>query len=262
MKLVILTIITMGIFSFCTKKHVDTLFQNAKTVDNKIFRYDQLDGLPEPVQRYFKYALEDGQPYLNYLRLKHTGTFKTGIDKEWMDIEGQQYFTAQPPGFVWIGKTKQFKALDYYVNNTGNLSVYMFGFLRIVNSKGATIDQAELLRWLGESVWMPTNLLPDENKEWIPIDENTAKITFYWNGQSVYYNVHFNDAGQITKLETERYMEKDRLEKWVGHVGDYHEVDGVKVPGSIKATWLLDKGDHNYARFKVTAFEYGEPDSY
>jgi hypothetical protein len=259
MKKIILISIIMGLFSCSSNKQISELYSQSESLENKTFRYEQLKELPQPVQRYFKYALKDGQPYLSQLRLKHTGHFKTGQGKDWVDIKGEQYFTAQPPGFVWIGKTKAFNARDSYVSNKGNLSVYLLGFLRIVNSQGTTIDQAELLRWLGESVWMPTNLLPGEHIQWTAKDEHTAKVTFDWQGQSVFYIVHFSEEGQIARMETERYMDEDRLEKWEGRLSDYQVVYGMNVPCTIEASWLLEEGEHTYARFHVQTFEYDVP---
>ncbi len=164
--------ITLGLLG-CSK--TATLYENANTVQ-KTFSSEQIRNLPSPVQKYFNYALTENQPYVNSLRLKHCGMFRLSPEKDWMEIRDEQHFTVNPPGFVWIGKTNKFKARDSYVEGKGNLSVYLFGFLRIVKSEGETIDQAELLRWLGESLWMPTNLLPDENKQWTAIDDNSAKI--------------------------------------------------------------------------------------
>jgi len=246
----------MGLISCSTTKQVEKLFSESKTLKNQTFHYEQLNELPAPVQRYFRYALKDGQTYLSKLHLKHTGKFKTGIDKDWVDIEGEQYFTAQPPGFIWIGKTKAFKAKDSYISNKGNLSVYLFGFLRIVKSEGPTVNQAELLRWLGESAWMPTNLLPNEHISWSPIDDKTAKLNFEWQGENVYYTVHFNEKNQITRLQTERYMNPDRLEKWEGCLSNYQEVNGMMIPEKIEASWLLKEGKHTYANFKVEEFVF------
>jgi hypothetical protein len=249
----------MGLFSCSSNKQISELYSQSESLENKKFLYEQIQGLPQPVKRYFKYALKDGQPYLSQLRLKHTGQFKTGQGKNWVDIKGEQYFIAQPPGFVWIGKTKAFNARDSYVSNKGNLSVYLLGFLRIINSKGKTVDQAELLRWLGESVWMPTNLLPCEHIQWTSIDQHTAKLTFDWQGQSVFYIVHFNEEGQIIRMETERYMDEARLEKWEGRLSDYQVANGMNVPCTIEASWLLEGGEHTYARFHVQTFEYDVP---
>jgi len=58
----------------------------------------------------------------------------------------------------------------------------------------------------------PTNLLPNNNLQWSAIDNRTAKLTFNYLGLSLFFIVSFNDAGEITQLETKRYMDKDHLE--------------------------------------------------
>jgi hypothetical protein len=140
--------------------------------------------------------------------------------------------------------------------------VYLFGFLKIVNSKGPTVDQAELLRWLGESVWMPTNLLPDEHIKWEPVNDHTARLIFIWNDNKVHYDVYFNETGQIIRLETERYMNQNSLKPWVGHFDNYMNVDGIKVPAKVDATWILNKGRHHYASFIITDFEFNKPEKF
>jgi hypothetical protein len=255
MKNLTIMLITLGILA-CSK--TETLYENADNVQ-KTFSSEQIRDLPKPVQKYFRYALTENQPYVNSLRLKHGGMFRLSPEKDWMEIKGKQHFTASPPGFAWEGKTKLFKARDSYVNGEGNLSVYLFGLLRIVNKNGNTINQAELLRWLGESVWMPTNLLPGENLQWSAIDDISAKITFTYNGLSVYYIVTFNEAGQIERMETERYKDENNLEKWIGKVGNYQKVNGMMVPSKIEGGWMTDDGEYTYARFHVTEFEFNKP---
>ncbi len=243
----------------CTQ--LDPLFEKAIPYENKLYDSQIIEDLPEPVQRYFRYALVDGQAYINYLRLTHSGTFKTARDRKWMKIQGEQYFRANPPGFLWIGKTSTFKAEDSYLEGKGNLSVHLFGLLRIVKEEGNEVNQAELLRWLGESVWMPTNFLPDENRSWTAIDDNTARLTFTYQGTSVYYKVTFDKDGPIISLETERYM-GDNLLPWRGEVGNYCCQNGMMVPSDIEASWILEDGPYTYARFQVKEFEYGKAEKY
>jgi hypothetical protein len=257
-----LTICIMGLFGCSPKQKIKDLFSQSGSFKDKIYKQEQLENLPAPVQHYFKVALKDGQPYISQLRLKQSGTFKTAVNKEWMDIKGEQYFTAAPPGFVWFGKTRMFNAHDSYINDSGNLSVYLLGFIRIVNSSGNATNQAELLRWLGESVWMPTNLLPGKNINWSAIDDSTAKLIFTGDNLSVWYLVHFNKQGQITSMETERYMEENRLEKWTGNLSNYQDVNGVTIPLDIEARWNLAEGDHIYARFHVEDLQYNLPQKY
>ena len=237
---------------------VATLFANS-TISNQTFNYSQLSGLPEPVQRYFKYALKHGQPYISYARIKHDGQFKTGADKDWVNIQGEQYATTQKPGFIWKGTTTMFTARDMYISDKGRLVVLLFGLVRIADGKGKAYDQGELLRWLGESVLYPTNLLPGPNLHWFAIDIHTAKFTFSYNGLALSYRVTFNDDGEIIEMETERYMDKDHLETWIIKMANYREMNNIKIPTSVEVIWRLKQGDLSYAKFHMDKVEYDLP---
>lgn len=245
-----------------TNQEIENLFSSDDSFEGKKFNYDQLEGLPAPVQRYFKHVLPEGQPYVESVRLKHDGRFKTEVDKGWTDIKGEQYFTSATPGFLWVGKTSLFTARDMYIRDQGRLVVKLFSLIKVVDEKGSHIDQGELLRWLGESVWFPTNLLPRKNLEWSPLNDTSARVTFTHNGLSVYLNLFFNENDEIVRLETERYMEKDRLEKWFGELSDYREVNGIKVPMHIKASWDLQEKTHTYADFQINKIEFDVPERF
>ena len=62
-------------------RQVKELFAQSKNIADQTFHKSQLEQLPLPVQQYFNYTLKDSQPYISCARIKHTGHFKTGIDK-------------------------------------------------------------------------------------------------------------------------------------------------------------------------------------
>ena len=243
-------------------KEVKQLFSQSKTISDKTFSYAQLSGLPEPVQRYFEYVLKEGQQYISYVRLTHRGQFKSNQNKDWVNIEGEQHFTTEKPGFIWKGKTSMFSARDMYINDKGRLVVSLFSLLNVVNKQGEKYNQGELLRWLGESVWFPTNLLPDKYLQWIPIDTMSAKLTFNYNNLSVFYIVSFNNIGEITQVETKRYMGEENLETWIGKLTEYKQINGIVVPTTIEGIWKLEKGDFSYAKFNVKKLEYNKPEQF
>lgn len=238
---------------------IEQLFSAVEPVAEQSFTYDQLAGLPVPVQRYFRHVVPEGYPYIRSVRLKHDGYFKTAPGKGWTAIEGEQYFTTDPPGFIWQGTTTLFRARDQYVAHQGRLTVHLLSMLRVVDAHGPTVDQGELLRWLGESTWFPTNLLPSERLRWSPIDAYTAKLAVEYEGLSLAYTVSFNEQDEIVRLETQRYMTSDRLERWVGKLSDYQCIHGVRIPTRIQATWKLPEGDHTYADFRVKEIAYNQP---
>ncbi len=258
MKNFLILFIVMGLFGCSSSDKIRKLYSLSEDISAGKFSYRQLEGLPGPVQRYFRNVLPNGYPYISYVRLKHDGLFKTGPGKDWTNIEGEQYFTTEPPGFIWIGRTSMFKAEDYYIGNEGRLKVKLLSFLTIVNEDGPEIDQGELLRWLGESLWFPANLLPDSSKSWHPVDDTTAKLEFEHEDHSLYYIVHFNENDEIYKIQTKRYKDGE-LENWTGYFRDYFRYDGVLIPGTIEAVWNLDEGDYQYARFHIKEIEYGIP---
>lgn len=256
----VLAVITgKAISSMQFGKEVRSLFSQSKDISDRRFSYADLDGLPEPVQRYFKHVLNEGQPYISYVRLTHNGQFKSDAKKDWMNIEGEQYFTTHKPGFIWKGTTALFTARDMYLSDQGRLVVSLFSLFKIAGGQGEKYDHGELLRWLGESVWFPTNLLPNEDLQWKAIDDRTAELTFNYKGYSLSYQVAFNHSGEIMELQTRRYMGDGNLETWIGKVSNYKEINGIVVPTTIEAIYRLKEGDYPYARFHVTKIEYNTP---
>jgi hypothetical protein len=241
---------------------VKTLFGQSKSISDQQFHKSQLTGLPAPVQRYFKHVLKDGQPYISYARIKHVGQFKTGIDKDWIDIKGEQYATTEKPGFIWKGTTSMFVARDMYVSDKGRLVVSLLSLFNVVNAQGESYDQGELLRWLGESVLYPTNFLPSERLQWFPIDSQTAKLTYQYNGLSLFFKITVSDLGEMTEMETKRCMDEQHLETWVIKASDYKELNNVLIPTAFDVRWRLEKGDFSYAKFIVTEVEYDKAEKF
>ena len=227
------------------------LLNRSKDISKQTFQNDLLTGLPAPVQRYFKYVLKEGQPYISCIRLTHNGKFKPGLTKDWIKITGEHYATTEKPGFIWKGTTAMFTAQDMFTHDKGRLIVSLFSLYNIVDAKGEKYDQGELLRWLGESILYPTNLLPSKRLQWLPIDDSHARIIFKYNGISLFFIITFNEIGEITQMETKRYMGEVDLETWIITPTNYKKMSGVVIPCTFEVLWRLAKGDFSYARFNI-----------
>jgi hypothetical protein len=238
------------------KEQSNLILGHTKDISSKLFNADQLKGLPPPVQRYFKLVLKDGQPYISNVSFTHNGQFKTGLDKGWINITGKHFATMDKPGFIWMGTTSMFTARDMYIEDIGKLEVALFSLYKIVDGKGESYNQGELLRWLGESVLYPTNLLPSERLAWTSIDDQHSQLIFTYNGMSLPFTIKFNEAGEITQMETTRYMDEKNLETWVITMTDYKTVNDVRIPLCFEVLWRLEKGDFKYAKFKIQEIKY------
>lgn len=259
--IIILSILFRMYDNLWKNKLIETLFEISENISDQDFTYDKIIDLPKPMKRYFKYALSENQSYISYLRLKHTGFFKIFPDQDWKPIQGEEYFTTQKPGFVWFGKLKSFVATDLYVNGEDNLKVKLFSMIPIVDEKGATITQGEMLRWLGEAPWYPTALLPSDKIRWESIDDQSAKVILKdgnLTGEGVF---HFNEKGQMIKFSAKRYYE-DQLEDLTGFYDDYKNVNGMNIPSKVRVEWNLDSGNYSYAKFNVQTFEFNIPSKF
>ena len=238
------------------RRDVRQLFAAAGSGPVSIYHETQLIGLPAPVQRYFRHVLPDGQPYLRGLRLRHGGQFKTDLKKDWIAIEGEQYITANPPGFIWEGTTRWFVARDEFAANRGRLVVRLLGAVPIAGGTGPAYDQGELLRWLVESTWLPTNLLPSDRIAWTAIDDHSARLTLMHQGRSVSCLVRFNERAEMAECEAPRQVNEATQRPWLCGFEQYRRWHGVLIPTVGEASYVVDGQPQPYARFVVRELEY------
>ncbi|NIJ52680.1 DUF6544 family protein [Dyadobacter arcticus] len=131
-----------------------------------------------------------------------------------------------------------------------------------MDGKGPTYDEGELLRWLGESVCLPTNLLPNESLEWLPVDDYSAKLNFRRKEIPISFIVTFNKIHEIVQMETKRYMDDARKEKWINKTSGYEVHHNVLIPTILEAGWQLKEGYFPYARFKIRKIEYDKSEMF
>jgi len=265
LRLLVATALALPILGIVAARHLASrrlrrdarqLFAAADNGSARQYHEAQLMGLPAPVQRYFRHVLPHGQPYLRGLRLRHGGQFKTDFKKDWVPIKGEQYITADPPGFIWQGTTRQFVARDEYVAGHGGLTVRLLGAVPIVRGHGPHFDQGELLRWLAEAAWLPTALLPSPHIAWTAVDDQSARLTLTHAGQTVDCLVRFNERDEIARCEAPRYISDTEMLPWEGHFSQYRRQQGMLVPFAGEASWVVDGQRQPYAQFFVTDLDY------
>ena len=69
-----------------------------------VTRYDasQIEGLPAPVQRYFRAALTPGQAIVSAATIEISGTFNlSATGEQWRPFASRQRITTSRPGFLW-----------------------------------------------------------------------------------------------------------------------------------------------------------------
>ncbi len=265
---VIVTAFVLGTFFFRRQVNgeIDAIFSSSGDLTD-VFTYRQLEGLPEPVQRYFRYSLNDGQKYISYVRLTHAGTFRPSPEQDWMPITGEEYFSVEKPGFLWFASINPvpviaITARDTYHDGVGNMLIKVASLYTMGDTKGEKMDEGALMRWLAEAIWFPTALLPSERLQWAEVDSDSARATLVDSGINVSLVFKFNAEGQVTEILGLRYRsvgDSFSQDEWVAYCRNYREVDGVMIPYEVEVTWNLDSGVYSYALFTIVEMEYDNP---
>ncbi len=237
---------------------------------SETFELSQLDGLPGPVARYFRFALTPGQPVVHHAVVRFEGEFALKPNA-WAPFTSVQHFRTGPPGFVWDARVRMapgpaVHVRDGYVGGEGSMTAAYGGLVRVVDEGGTpTMAAASLLRYLAEAAWLPTALLPASGVQWAAVDGSTARATLDDGATRVSMDVFFGPKGEITRILTVRPRNADGvavLTPWEGHFGDYERHDEMQIPMSASVGWILPEGRHDYFRGRITSAAYDLPTSH
>ena len=276
--LVILVIIIVLLVSFAISYitfgrkvagEVKELFGKMKEIRPEVVTERDLEGLPEPVQRYLRYTQIIGKERIGTVRLKQEGSIRTKEDGGWMPFSAQQYYTTDYPAFIWYGSVKLFslplmRARDRFYEGKGNMLIKLLPFITIADATGDEMDQGTLVRYLNEMMWFPTAYLNDYI-QWESIDSSSAKATISLEGLSASAVLYFNEKGQMTNFVAERYMTVDdgySLQTWSTPITEYKEINGMMLPTKGEGVWNLSSGDFGYITVEIVDIEYNNPSKY
>jgi hypothetical protein len=229
-------------------------------------RYDtaELEGLPAPVQRYFRAVLSDGQPIITAVTFEMAGSFNlSATGEQWKAFTSRQHVIIRRPGFVWDARIAMLPGLtvrvvDSYIAGQGLLRAAILGLFKVADLSGdGEIARGEFMRFFAEAVWYPTALLPSQGVRWAAVDERSANATMADGRLTLTLLFRFNDAGLIDSFRAESrggMVGKEMvMAPWEGIFSDYRMRDGMRVPTTGEVAWLRPEGRKPYFRGTVTA---------
>ena len=218
--------------------------------------------LPPPVARYRQIAVGDRAP-VRTLTVRHGGTFRMSPKAKAVPIRGTQLFTADPPGFLWLGHIRMapgvwIDARDMSVAGEGSMRVLLDDTVPLVDAHGPQLDQGSALRLLAEMVWYPTSLFDGRAITWSAIDADHARATLRLGEVDVSGVFEFGPEGLPLGMTAQRFTDKGELRPWGGVYSDWRTVAGMRVPFEAKVSWWLESGSFTYAHWLVDSMEFDE----
>ncbi len=234
-------------------------------------RFDthELEGLPAPVQRYFRAVLTDGQPIIATATINMTGSMNLSATVEqWKPFTSLQRVVTRRPGFLWDARVAMFPGVpacvvDSYIAGHGRLIAKVFGLLKVADLQGeGEIARGEFMRYFAESPWYPTALLPSQGVRWEAVDDNSASAIIVDGRINLGLLFRFNDAGLITSVHAESRgasVGKDGVMvmlPWDCGLSDYQPQDGMLIPMAGEAAWVRPEGRKVYFVGHVKKLRY------
>ncbi|MDB5761525.1 MAG: uncharacterized protein JWQ21_520 [Herminiimonas sp.] len=227
----------------------------------------ELEGLPPPVQRYFRSVLTEGQPMVAGVRLQHRGTMNlSATSEQWKSFTSDQQVVTRRPGFDWNARIHIVPGLsvrvhDAYVDGKGMLRVALLGLFSMADMRGTRLmDEGELMRFFAEAAWYPTALLPSQGVRWEAVSDRSARGTLVDGPIALSMLFAFNDAGVI---DTVRADARGRTvgsqivpTPWQGRFWQYQKRGGMYVPFEGEVAWVTPQGIRAYWRGRITEISY------
>jgi len=242
---------------------------NAAEITGGAQLYDarEIVDLPAPVRRYFEQVLTDGQPMIRSADLGIDGMFNMSLyEPQWKPFASTQHVVANRPGFVWNARIMLFPGVpgrvhDAYVAGEGLLRPSILGLVPLGTAEGVgEIARGELMRWLAESVWYPTVLLPGQGVTWQPVDNTSAQATLTEGPIALTMLFRFGEDGLVSGIRVEARGAlvggKTVMMPWEGQFRDYRPQDGMMVPIRGEVAWITPQGARPYFRGTVTRVDY------
>ncbi len=244
-------------------------------------RFDarELEGLPAPVQRYFRAVLKDGQPIIAAATIDMAGTINMSATAEqWKPFTSTQRAVnsvagQQPrlrPGFLWNATVTMFPGMparveDSYIAGQGQLIAKLLGLFTVAQARGdGELARGEFMRYFAEAAWYPTALLPSQGVRWQAVDDASANATIVDGPINLTLLFRFNEAGLIASVRAEArgagVAKKGSSDMvmlpWECSLSDYQLRDGMLIPMTGEAAWMRPEGRKSYFVGKVKKLSY------
>jgi hypothetical protein len=261
--ILVVVILAAGRVSFnkMVKEEVSSLL-SLSSADQSVITEEEVAVLPSVIQNWLRKSHVIGKPMPASVHVIQKGSMRTDVNSDWMPFDAEQYFTIDPPGFVWNATIHTDKFIDIvgrdkYENGKGNMLIKAASLITIANSKGNEIDESTLTRYMAEIAWFPHAAVCDY-LDWEQIDDSHARITMGYNDVTASGIYTFNEEGLPIGFEAKRFGDfkgKYSKETWSVATTSFKYFNGIPIGNKSEVTWKLKEGDFTWLRLEVTNME-------
>jgi hypothetical protein len=266
--------VQIGQYAFARRvdREVHDMFAERNHSAPPVLEEGDITHLPEPVQRWLRYSDVIGRERPSTVRLRQEGEIRLGPDRDWMPFTAEQYYTTDPPAFIWHADVQlmplvSFTGRDKYEDGHGHMDIRVLSLIPVVDERGPEMDQGTLLRYLNEIMWFPAGAVsPYITWETVPDDDNAAVATMFYQGVEASATFYFDEEARFVNMIADRYMSESgggfSLHPWSTPVDEYGEINGMPRPIHGEGVWHTPEREFSYVRIRVVDIEENVPELY
>jgi len=211
----------------------------------------ELEGLPDPVRRYFEAAVAPGTPLSTSARFRMVGSIKLG--ERWVPFRARQ-IEAPHHGFVWSARAGVIVGSDRYTEGAGAMNWRVLGLVRVMHADGPDVSRSAAGRVGAEAVWVPTALLPRFGVGWTATDPHHTTARYRLDEADIELHYTLGDDARVRSVVFNRWGDPDNTGTWGHHPFGFEATghstfDGVTIPSSGRAGWFYGTDRWNEGEF-------------
>lgn len=229
----------------------------------RTFSVADLVGLPDAVGRYLASLIDPGTPVDHAARIEMHGHLKLG---RWIPFTAVEVLDPRR-GFCWSARLARglITGADRYIAGAAAMDWRLLGVVPVVRARGPDIARSSAARVGGESIWLPTSLLPRQGVRWEAAADDTLLASFSVDDVAIALTHHLDTDGRLQSIALDRWGDPDRTGTWAwhrfgGHVGEHRTFDGITIPTVGRIGWHVGTDrwlDGEFFRHTITDLALG-----
>lgn len=236
-----------------------------RTEKQAILTQDDIDHLPEPVQKYLIYCNALGKEKVQNFRVVFDGLFKPNTDSDFTEFQAVQYNFYDQPTRAFYMKLKMFglplEGLHIYSGPSATMQIKIASLFEVVNARGPEMNKGETVTMFNDMCFLAPPTLIDKNIAWKTIDSLTVEAQFTNQNNTITAILYFNEKGELVDFASDdRYASADgktyQQYKWTTPISDYKEFNDRRIASYGEAIWHKPDGPYCYGKFNVKDIQY------
>ena len=229
--------------------------------NNDLLSEADIATLPNPVQKYIRYAGAINKPKVKNMRIVFDGEMRDK-GKDFFKFNSVQYNFFDDPIRLFFMKAKMYgitlPGYHYYQNARATMQIKLLGLFNVVNVKGTEMNKAETVTVFNDMCLMAPASMIDKRIEWTPIDSLSAKATFTNGVNKISAILYFNEQGQLINfISDDRYVIGDMKQyRFSTPVKEYTQMNGRNIWKYGETIWHYPDGEFVYGKFTLKSIEY------